>query len=174
MITTKAMRTKLVHGGGGFTIVEVVIAMALVGVFVLAAMSSMASSRVQSAKDKDSGVLLDFAQHYMELAKAKPFSELKKGSALNPLCDGTGGAPDIRIPANASWFSITDVNYTTFHPELVWLAPRNAEMRVDLNTTQVGGMDHTKVLQLEFRWDAPLGQGGKLTTRMDMARFADL
>ena len=159
---------------GGFTIVEVVVAMGLVGVFVLAAMSSMALSRVQSAKDKDRGVLLDFAVHYLELVKAKPFDELKAGSALNPLCDGTGGSPNIRIPANAAWFSITDVNYTTFHPELVWLAPRNAEMRVDLITTQVDGLDHTKVLRVEFRWDAPLQQGAKLNARMDMARFADL
>ena len=158
----------------GFTLVEVVVAMLLVSVFVLAAMSSMAFSRVQSAKDKDSGVLLDFAVHYLELVKAKPFSELKKGSALNPICDGTGGTPNIRIPASASWFSISDVNYTTFHPEFVWLAPRNPEMRVDLVTTQVNGIDHTKVLQIEFRWDAPLQQGGKLTASMDVARFTDL
>ncbi len=158
----------------GFTIVEVVVAMVLVGVFVLASMSSMAFSRIQSAKDKDNGVLLDFATHYLELAKAKPFSEIQKGSALNPLWDGTAGAPDIRIPSSSSWFSISTANYTTFHPELVWLAPRNPEMRVDLITTQVAGMDHTKVLQVEFRWDAPLQQGGKLNSRMDMARFKDL
>ena len=82
---------------GGFTVIEVVIAMLLVGVFVLASMSSMAFSRIQSAKDKDNGLLLDFATHYLELVKAKPFSELKKGSALNPLFDGTAGAPDMRI-----------------------------------------------------------------------------
>ena len=170
MITTR--RKKTIRGG--FTVIEVVIAMLLVGVFVLASMSSMAFSRIQSAKDKDNGLLLDFATHYLELVKAKPFSELKKGSALNPLFDGTAGAPDIRIPASSSWFSISEANYTAFHPELVWLAPRNPEMRVDLITTQVDGMDHTKTLQVEFRWDAPLQQGGKLNSRMDMARFKDL
>jgi len=158
----------------GFTIVEVVVAMLVVSVFVLAVMSSMAFSRIQSYKDKDSGVLLDFATHYLELLKAKPFNEIQKGAALNPLFDGSGGSPNIRIPTTATWFTLSDINHTTFHPELVWLASRNPEMRVDLVTTQVSGMDHTKVVQIEFRWDAPLMQGGKLMARMDMARFMDL
>ena len=170
------MNTCIQKSGGrrGFTIVEVVVAMVLVGIFVLAAMSSMAFGRIQSAKDKDSGIVLDFATHYLELARAIPFSDLKSGNALNPLCDGTAGAPNIRIPATASWVSLSSVDYTTFHPELVWLAPRNPEMRVTLSTTQKDGTDHTKLLRVELRWDAPLQQGGKLNARMDMARFRDL
>lgn len=159
---------------GGFTIVEVVVAMVLVGIFVMASMSSMAFSRIQSAKDKDRGIILDFTTHYLELARAIPFAELKTGCALNAICDGTDGAPNIRIPANTSWFSISSVDYTTFHPELAWLVPRNPEMKVTLTTTQEGGTDHTKLMRIDLRWDAPLQQGSKLTARMDLARFRDL
>ena len=90
------MRTnqRRVQRAVGFTLIEVVVAMTLVSVFVLAGMSSMAFSRIQTAKDKDSGVVLDFVTHYLELAKAIPFSDLKTGCALNPICDGTGGTPN--------------------------------------------------------------------------------
>lgn len=148
--------------------------MVLVGIFVVASMSSMAFSRIQSAKDKEDGIVLDFITHYLELAKAIPFQDLKPGSALNPMCDGTAGAPNIRIPADSSWFSISTGDYTTFHPELTWLTPRNLEMSVNLSTTQKDGTDHTKQLTVALRWDAPFNQGPKLTTRMDMARFRDL
>lgn len=159
---------------GGFTIVEVVVAMVLVGIFVMASMSSMAFSRIQTAKDKDRGIILDFTTHYLELARAIPFSDVKPGCALNPICDGTDGAPNIRIPANDSWFSVSSVDYTTFHPELAWLVSRNPEMKVTLTTTQQDGTDHTKLIRIDLRWDAPLQQGGQLTARMDMARFRDL
>ncbi len=172
MVTSKIYRR--LGRAAGFTMIEVVVAMTLVGVFVMAGMSSMALSRIQTAKDKDSGVVLDFAEHYLELAKAIPFTDLKRGCALNGICDGTGGTPNIRIPAGESWFSISSVDYTVFHPELVWLTPRNPEMRVILTTTQQGGTDYTKQLKVEFRWDAPLQRGGKLTARMDLARFRDL
>lgn len=168
------MRTNRNRFQRGFTVIEVVVAMTLVSVFVLAGMSSMAFSRIQTAKDKDNGVVLDFVTHYLELAKAIPFSDLKPGIALNGICDGTAGTPNIRIPASPSWISIASVDYTVFHPELVWLTPRNPEMKVTLTTTQKDGTDYSKALKVELRWDAPLQRGGKLTARMDMARYRDL
>jgi hypothetical protein len=158
----------------GSTLVEALVAMAIVAVFVVAGMSAMYFNRIQAYKDKERGLLLDFAVHYLELVKGQPFSELKKGNAINALYDGTAGSPNIRIPASFTWSSLLDNNYIAFSPELTWLSARNPEIRVNLTTTQVGGVDHTKLVQVELRWDAPLQQGGKLTARMDMARFKDL
>ena len=65
-------------------------------------------------------------------------------------------------------------DYQAFHPELVWLENRNLELRVTLTTTQAGGEDHTKHIQLELRWEPPLGRGDQQTIRLDMVRVKDL
>lgn len=159
---------------GGFTLVEVLVAMTIVGVLALAGMSAMYFNRIQNYKDKERGLILDFAMHYLETIKGLPFVDLKAGSPINALYTGSGGSPNISIPSNTNWVSLLGANFTSFHPELAWLTPRNPEMSVKLTTTQVNAEDHTKLVQVEFRWDAPLGQGIKQTARMDMARFKDL
>ena len=158
----------------GFSLIEVLVAMSIVGVLALAGMSAMYFNRIQNYKDKERSLMLDFAMHYLEIVKGQPFSELKTGNAINTLYNGTASSPDIRIPTTTNWFSLLGASYTGFHPELTWLTPRNPEMSVKLTTTQVNAEDHTKLLQIELRWDAPLKQGLKQTARMDMARFKDL
>ena len=157
-----------------FSLVEVVVALAIIAVLFLAGLAALYFNKIQTYKDRERGLMLDFAVHYLETVKGMAFGDLAAGAAINPLYDGTAGGANIRIPTNFTWFSVTNTNYTTFHSELSWLLPRNPEMRVNLTTPQSGGVDHTKLVRLELRWDAPLGQGGKIAARMDMARFKDL
>ena len=96
---------------GGFTLVEVLVAMTIVGVLALAGMSAMYFNRIQNYKDRERGVVLDFAMHYLETVKGLSFVDLKTGNAINSLYTGTAGSPNIRIPATTNWFSTPDDCY---------------------------------------------------------------
>ncbi|HXG48259.1 MAG TPA: type II secretion system protein, partial [Methylomirabilota bacterium] len=156
-----------------FSLLEMVIALFILGILALAVLSALGLSKVQTFRDKELGIVSDFMVHYLEHVKGMDFADLRKGNPINPLYDGTAGAPNIRIPATFDWFSLNNTNYEDFHPELVWLEARNPQMRVDLTTTQVAGVDHTKQLRVEVRWDAPLGQGQPSVVRLDMVRVKD-
>ncbi|MBI5385757.1 MAG: type II secretion system protein [Verrucomicrobia bacterium] len=173
MGTTVNLRRRTANAG--FSLVEVVVAMLLVGIAFLAAFSAITFSRVQMFRDKELGVVTGFSLHYLELVKAMRFSDLAGGAPLNRLYDGgSNSAANIRIPSNANWFSLNDTNYLVFDPEMAWLQPRNPEMKVVLTTTKVAGVDHTKHVLVQVRWDSPLGRGQKQTARMDMVRVKDL
>ena len=160
---------------GAYSLVEVMVAMAIVGVLFMATLGAMQFNKIQIYKDKERGLVLDFVVHYLELVKGQNFADIQKGAPINSLYDGTMGAGDIRIPMNSSWFSLkNNTNYQTFYSELAWLYPRDPEMRVDLATTQAGGVDHTKHVRVEVRWDSPLNLGRRCTARMDMVRTKDL
>jgi prepilin-type N-terminal cleavage/methylation domain-containing protein len=163
------------RSNGGFTLVEAVVAMVIVGIIALATLSAINFGKVQMYRDKERSIVSDFVSHYMELTKALPFAEVRRGGAISGLYDGrTGSAGNVRFPLTDAWMSLTNNNYLGFHPELVWLLPRNPEMRSILSTTQVAGSDHTKHLVIEVRWDAPLQNGPKTTVRMDLVRTCDL
>jgi prepilin-type N-terminal cleavage/methylation domain-containing protein len=175
MKTMQVKKMRRRQSQGGFTLVEAVVAMVVVGIIALATLSAMSFAKVQMYRDKERGIVSDFVFHYLELAKGLPFAEVRRGGAIGGLYDGrAGSAANIRIPTDNSWHALTDTNYLTFHPELVWLQPRNPEMRVQLMTTQTGGVDHTKHLQIDVRWDAPLQNGPRTTVRMDLVRTKDL
>jgi type II secretory pathway pseudopilin PulG len=157
----------------GFSVVEVVIALFILGILCLAVISALSFAKVQTFRDTERGVVSDFMVHYLEQVKGLSFSGVVKGAPINVLYDGSAGSPNVRIPTSFNWFSLKGTNYLQFHPELIWIEGRNPEMRVDLSVTQVGGQDHTKVLRMEVRWDAPLGQGDKSHARMDMVRVKD-
>jgi len=158
---------------GGFTLVEIVIALFILGILSLAVISALSFSKVQTFRDRERGIVSDFMVHYLEQVKGLPFADLAKGRPINALYDGVAGAPDVRVPSNFNWFSLNNTNYQDFHPELVWLAHRNPQMRVDLAVAQAGGVDHTKQLRVEIRWDPPLGQGAQSLARMDLVRVKD-
>jgi type II secretory pathway pseudopilin PulG len=172
MTITQTRRRRAV---AGFTLVETVVAILLVGITFLATFAAISFSRVQMYRDKELGIATGFCVHYLELVRALPFREVARGSPLNGLYSGGPNAvATIRIPTNSTWGSLDDADYLTFDPDLAWLAPHHAELRVDLDTTQANGVDHTKHISVHVRWEAPFGQGRTLTTRMDMIRVKDL
>ena len=158
----------------GFTLPEAVLTLAVLSLFVVVCMTAISFSRVTSYKAKEEAVAMGFLEHYAELVRALPFANVQPGWPLNPLLDGTGGGPAIRIPTSDQWFSVNTEDYLAFHPDLIWLAGRNPQMRVILTTTTVLGQPHTRHLRLEIRWDPPLGRGHPLGQRLDVIRVKDL
>jgi len=143
-------------------------------ILFLSNLGAISFNRLTTYKEKELAILSDFTLHYMEQIKGLPFNEVVPGHSINTLYDGENGAPNIRIPQIADWQSIDTADYEDFHPELVWLNDRNLEMKINLTVTQVDAEDHTKHLELELRWDAPLGRGYKQSFAMDMVRVKDL
>lgn len=172
------MRIRARYSGGsragGFTFAETMIASAVVGLLVLANLGSLYHMRIRARKDTECGVVAGFMQHYVELVRAMPFSQVNTNQPLSALYSGSGGTVRVAIPASSSWESINTTAYQTFHPPLVWMTNRNPELRVTYTTTTTGGSLHDKHLALEVRWDPPLGRGMKLQRRLDVFRVKDL
>lgn len=159
---------------GGFSLPEVMIAVAILSLLVLANFSIISLSRIQTVKDHERGIMLDLGTHYLELIKGLPFDEVKINSPINALYDGTAGGLLITIPATSNWFNINNANFQAFHPDLVWLSPRKPQMSVSLETTTIAGIPHDKRIQLQLQWDAPMNLGSKQNLRLDMVRVKDL
>jgi hypothetical protein len=150
-------------------------AVGITSIMFLGGMSAITFSRIQIARDRERGTISDFAVHYLETLRAISFDNLTPGVAINPLFDGTasdefGRVVNIRIPATFDWTSLNTSSYQAFCPDLLKLSPRNPEMRVNVDTTMVGGTSQMKSIRLEIRWDAPLGRGAKNSLRFDMVR----
>ena len=90
----------------GFSLPEVMIAVVILSLFVLANFSILSFSRIQTVKDHERGIMLDFAAHYLELAKGLPFAEINGGAPINALYDGASGGTRITIPISTNWFAI--------------------------------------------------------------------
>ncbi len=157
-----------------FTLPEVMIAVGILSLLVIANFTAISMNRLQNAKESERSIMVDFGMHYLELVRGMPFDETLKGSPINGLYDGKNGALLITLPTSTNWIFLNDATYQSFHPDLVWLEPRNPQMRVNMTTTQIGGADHTKHIQFELQWDAPLNIGAKQTLRLDMVKVKDL
>jgi hypothetical protein len=158
----------------GFTLAEVMIAVATTTLFTFACFSGIIFNRFTSIKAKEEAISMDFLMHYAETVKALPFSDVTSGNAISALFDGSGGAPNIRIPASSALVALNTADYQTFHPDLLWIANRNPQMKVTLSTQTVGGVPETKQMNLAISWDAPLNRGGRLSTQLDIVRVKDL
>jgi hypothetical protein len=158
----------------GFSLAEAVIALGVLTLFLSACVSGIVFNRVASIKAKEQTIATDFLMHYLENVKAMAFSEVTGGCAINPLYNGTDGAPNISIPANSSWVLINTADFEAFHPDLLWIHNRDPQMQVTLTTESVGGVAHTKHMKIRVAWNAPLGRGGRLEAQMDLVRVKDL
>jgi prepilin-type N-terminal cleavage/methylation domain-containing protein len=158
----------------GMTLVEVMISVAVLALFMWACFACIVFSRLTSMKSKEEGIAMDFLIHYVETVKALPFSEVASGRPINPLLDGTAGAPDIRIPADASWVALNTADFENFHPDLLWVHNRNPLMRVALNPRKTNGAPHDIHLNVTMAWDAPLKRAGPLQVQLDLVRIKDL
>lgn len=159
---------------GAFTLVEALMASAAMGLFTMVCASAIVFDQVAVRKAKEHAIVMDFLTHYAENIKALPFTSVVPGYPINSLYDGTSGGPSITIPYSTNgWFAITNSSYQTFDPDLLWLANRNPQMLVTLNSNYVGGASEID-LNLRVDWDAPLSKAGRLEVQMDLLRTTAL
>ncbi|MCX6999751.1 MAG: hypothetical protein NT106_05570 [Candidatus Sumerlaeota bacterium] len=117
----------------------------------------------------EQAIMLDFMQHYMEIARNQSFFNIIPGQPINFLYDGAHGAPNIRFPANANWYSLYAINFRNFHPDLEWLKAEEPEYSCTItNQVVTGGITRSKRITLQVRWRPPLMKTiGKITLQMD-------
>jgi prepilin-type N-terminal cleavage/methylation domain-containing protein len=162
------------RAAGGFTLVEQMISVAILALFMAACFAGILMNRLIALKAKEEAIAMDFLIHYVETVKGLPFNEVAAGRPINPLLDGSGDGPNIRIPGDSSWVSIATEDYEVFHPDLMWVQHRNPQLRVALSPQRVGGVLHDVHLNVRMAWDAPLRQAGRLEVQMDLVRMKDL
>ncbi len=158
----------------GFTIVEVVIAAGILSVVFLATMALINFQRLQSRKAMEQAIMLDFAEHYIEIARNKPFSQIVGGTPINPLYDGQHSAPDIRFPTNSGWQSLWTTDFRNFHPDLEWFEGSSPQYKCIITNQMVGSDTRSKHIELDVRWKPPLGRGADwLSIRLDTLVYQD-
>jgi hypothetical protein len=173
-IEPKAGRVPHRRGNRAFTLIETMIAAGAVGLFVMVCATAIVFDQVAMRKAKEHAIVMDFLSHYAENLKAVPYAYIVAGQPINSLYNGSDGAPSILIPyASNGWFSITNTSYETFDPDLLWLANRNPQMLVTLNSNYVSGAGEIDV-NLRVDWDAPMQKGGRLEVQMDLFRTTGL
>jgi hypothetical protein len=153
---------------------EAVVSLGLMGFFVAASMSAIVTNQVCSRTAKEQAIGMDFLTKYVENIKALPFASVAPGLPINTIYNGAGGAPLITIPANNSWFSITNTAFQTFYPDLLWFNNRNPKMQVTLTQNSVAGTLHDIEINAKVDWDAPLAKGGRLEVQVDFLRTVDV
>ncbi len=157
-----------------FTLAEILIASAIVAVLVMANLGALYTMRIMAYKDMERGVVSSFMQHYAELVRALPFDQVMPSVPLSGLYSGAEGTPRIALPANSNWVDMNTAAYQSFHPGLLVITNRHPQLRVSLETSNVGGVAHDKHVTVEVQWDAPLSVGAQLTRRLDLFRVKDL
>ena len=150
------------------------IGVAMLALFTMACFSAITFSRVAAAKAKEQAIVMDFLAHYTELVRALPYAAVTAGTPINPVLDGAGDSPDIRIPASDSWEPLNTADFEAFHPDLLWLHNRNPRAQISLAPERVAGVLHAKRLTLKAEWDAPLRRGGRLQQQTFLVRVQDL
>ena len=158
----------------GFTLMEAVISVGLMGIFVSAAVSAIVTDQVCSRKAKEQALAMDFLTKYVENIKALPFTSVAPGLPVNSIYNGVDGAPLIIIPTNNAWVALNTTAFETFYPDLLWLANRNPSMSVTLTDNNVSGALHDIEINIKFDWDAPLSSGGRLEVQTDCLRTVDV
>src|SRR5271166_5881654 len=140
----------------GFTLMESVISVALMGIFVAAAMSALVADQVCSRKAKEQAIGMDFLTKYAENIKALPFNSVAAGQPINSIYDGVSGAPLIIIPTNGTVLPLTTTAFQIFYPDLIWLSNRSPTLTVTLTTNSVSGALHDIEINARVDWNAPL------------------
>ena len=163
---------------GGFTLLELLIGSAILTVAVVATLGVLWHSRVQSRKAMERDIMLDFAQHYLELARAQQFEMIAPGYPINTLYDGTRPIllPDgteetcnIRFPDGADanpteWLSLYTNDFRLFHPDLEWFSNREPAYICSIATQVAAGEVRARQIRLQLRWRPPLERGNDWMT----------
>jgi hypothetical protein len=162
------------RGVSAFSLVEITVALALLGIFIAACLSALVTNQVCDRKAKEEAIAMDFLTKYVENIKALPFTSVAPGLPINSIYNGAGGAPLIAIPTNSSWVSLNTTAFQTFYPDLLWLSNRNPMMQVALAQNSVNGTLHDIEINVKVDWDAPLAKGGRLEVQVDFLRTVDV
>ena len=167
----------------GATLIETMLAIAIIALLVFGSFAAITLNRIQSTKSRELNIMLDFGHHYLEVIRALPYERITPGYALNTIYDGTQTIkmPDgtsakitVKLPANGTtWYSLTDASMLVFHPDLVFLTPRNPEYQCSISTQVDTKGNRARRVALSMRWNPPFGRGGTQTLNMSMNLYPD-
>jgi hypothetical protein len=157
-----------------FTLVEVTVALGLLGICFAACLSAIVTNQVCDRKAKEQAIAMDFLTKYVENIKALPFTAVAPGLPINSIYNGLGGAPLIAIPAGNSWVSLTNTSFLTFYPDLLWVNNRHPAMLVSMAQNSTNGVLHDIEINVKMDWDAPLSKGGRQEVEVDFLRTVDV
>jgi hypothetical protein len=161
-------------GTAGFSLVEALVALGLLGIFMAAGLSAIVTNQVCDRKAKEYAIAMDFMTKYVENIKALPFTSVAPGLPINSIYNGLGGAPLIAIPASNSWVSINTTAFLTFYPDLLWVSNRNPSILVTLAQNSIAGTLHDIEINVKMDWDAPISKGGRQEVEVDFLRTVDV
>lgn len=149
----------------GFTIVEVVIASAILSLFFLGTCAILHVQRLAQRKVLEQSIVLDFAKHYLELARNQAFFAIAYGNPINPLYNGANGWPNITFPASGNtWVPLTTTNFLTFNPDLQYIANKLPQYLCSITTQVTADGSRAIHLYMVVIWRPPLGLGGVTTS----------
>ena len=63
----------------GITLIEMMVATAILALLFMSGMSVIQFHRIQSRKAMEYAIMLDFAEHYLELARSQRFDRIRPG-----------------------------------------------------------------------------------------------
>ncbi|HEY3855472.1 MAG TPA: prepilin-type N-terminal cleavage/methylation domain-containing protein [Verrucomicrobiae bacterium] len=167
-------KIRVVKGNAGFSLIEVTVALGLLGVFIVACLSAILTNQICDRKAKEYAIAMNFLTKYSENVKALPFTSVSPGLPINSIYNGVGGAPLIAIPTNNSWVSLNTTAFQSFYPDLLWLTNLNPTMQVNLTQNNVNGVLHDIEVNAKVNWTAPLAKGGTLEVQVDFLRTANV
>ncbi len=157
----------------GTTIIEVLIASAILLSVFVGAITMLNYHRLQSRKAMEQAIMIDFMQHYLEIARAKTFFEILPGQRINELYNGVRSTINIRFPNDGNWYPLTTTHFLNFHPDLVWLDKSSPQYSCTITDQVVGGRMRSKRINLNVRWKPPRGKGGDwLTHQMESVVYS--
>lgn len=149
----------------GYTLVEVVIASAILSLFFLGTSAILHFQRLAQRKVMEQSIVVDFAKHYLELARNQPFYSIVYGGVINPLLNGTNGWPAITFPASGTtWISLNSASYLTFNPDLQYIANSTPQYMCTITSQVTGAGTRSIHLYMVVIWRPPVGFGGVTTS----------
>lgn len=150
------------------------IAIAIVGIIFLANMQILQMHNIQARRAMEESIMLDFAQHYLEIARNQPFNYLVAGFPINKICDGTNGTPRICFPSDSEWQDLTSNDFLLFHPDLAWFNNQSPQYRCTITTQMTGSINRARHIGLEVRWHPALRNTNDwLTIQLDTLVYFD-
>lgn len=158
------------------TLIEVLWATGTVFIVLTGIFWILQFHRVRSQKAMEHAVMLDFAKHYIEIARQQNFFDIRPGEPINAMFNGSYGAPDIRFPANSNWQSLWTEDLRNFHPDLEWFGGQSPQYRCIITDQMVGMETRSKHIQFEVRWQPYRGKNTVLTwmnIRLDSIVYQD-
>lgn len=147
---------------------------AILAVVFAATISILQFHNLQSRKAIEQAIMLDFANHYLELARNQPFYLIIPGQPINTLYDGDHGAADVRFPTSDEWQTLWTADFRNFHPELEWFENRDPQYTCVITNQMEGQEIRGKHIEFEVRWKPPLSRSRAwMTIQLEVVVYPD-